>query len=544
VEGMFGMAFPLRVVVAALVSLLASCSLHHVSDIERDVEVIITAVGEDLSPVDDVVGRAGGVVTHRLHLVDSIAARVPERALDWLADQPGIAYVSPNRPVRVQADPGVGVGPRSVHRQVVGADHLAVDGLTGRGVTVALVDTGVSPVADLDGRIRPVDDPLTGVSKPCVDFSGEGHCDDSYGHGTFMAGIIAGDGTASGGTWRGVAPGAEILSLKVAGADGSSDVAKVLAAIQWAVSFKDHHDIGVLNLSLGTDSTQSWDVDPFNYAVERAWHAGIVVTVAASNRGPGPGTISKPADDPWIITVGAVDDRGTPGLADDLLPDFTSRGPTAAGIPKPDVVAPGARIVSLRSPGSTIDTDFPSSLHHAYRSGSGTSMATAIVSGGVALLLEAAPARSPDQIKHALRSTAVPVAGGDPLAVGAGMVDLPAAVSHPAGTPELPEQRSSGLGSLDLARGSVTVTYAQEVSLLGALLTTNTILWDPIGFLTGDWRASTWPLTTWAGQEWPTTHWYGNNWHGNNWHGQWDDSDEQPIYGRPAAGAAWYGAWD
>src|SRR5207245_1877202 len=129
------------------------------------------------------------------------------------------------------------------------------------------------------------------------------------------------------------------------------------AAIQWVVSFKDRYGIKVLNLSLGTDSTQTYRTDPLNYAVERAWDSGIVVVVSASNRGPGPATISKPGDDPLVITVGAVDDRGTPGLGDDELPNFSSHGPTAAdGLAKPDLVAPGGHIVSLRAPGSAIDT--------------------------------------------------------------------------------------------------------------------------------------------------------------------------------------------
>ena len=216
-------------------------------------------------------------------------------------------------PVHVQAAEAAQVSPiRSVYRETTGATTLAGEGITGTGVTVALVDTGVADVTDLAGRVLDVTDPLTGVIKRCVDFSGEGQCGDSYGHGTFLAGIIAGTGASSNGRWKGMAPGAKIISLKVAGRDGSSDVSKVLAAIQWAVSFRQQYGIRVLNLSLGTDSTQSWKVDPLNYAVERAWQAGIVVTVAASNRGPSPGTISKPGDDPWVLTVGAVDDRGTP----------------------------------------------------------------------------------------------------------------------------------------------------------------------------------------------------------------------------------------
>jgi serine protease AprX len=184
--------------------------------------------------------------------------------------------------------------------------------------------------------------------------------------------------------------------VKIAGADGAADVSNVLAAIQWVVSFKDKYDIRVLNLSLGTDSAQSYTTDPLNYAVERAWAAGITVVVSAGNNGPDPRTISKPADDPWVITAGATDDRGTAGVGDDTLPAFSGRGPTAAnGLFKPDVVAPSAHMVSLRAPGSTIDTKFPNYVDGSYRQGSGTSMAAGVVSGAVALMLQANPSLPP-----------------------------------------------------------------------------------------------------------------------------------------------------
>ena len=188
---------------------------------------------------------------------------------------------------------------------MIRADDAWKRGVTGRGVTVAVLDTGVAPnLVDLSGRLVQVKDDLTGQTTPCKNLSGELDCNDRYGHGTFIAGLVAGNGASSGGRWKGVAPEARILSVKAAGADGSADVSNILAAIQWVVSFKERYNIGVLNLSLGTDSTQDWRVDPFNYAVERAWAAGMTVVVAASNKGPAPKTITKPADDPWVITVG------------------------------------------------------------------------------------------------------------------------------------------------------------------------------------------------------------------------------------------------
>src|SRR5947207_2338997 len=156
-------------------------------------------------------------------------------------------------------------------------------------------------------------------------------------------------------------PRAKIVSIKMAGASGSSDVSTIIAAIQWVVANRSTYGIRVLNLSLGTDSTQSYTIDPLDFAVEKAWQTGIVVNVAASNRGPAAGTVSKPADDPFVITVGAIDDNGTNGTNDDILPNFTGRGPTAAdGLAKPDLVAPGAQLVSLAAPGAPITPPFPS----------------------------------------------------------------------------------------------------------------------------------------------------------------------------------------
>ena len=502
------------------------------------------------------VRRLGGTVTRRLDIVDGVAATVPRSVLAALEDEEGVYAVSPNRPVHVQAKAGPVEAIRSAYRDSTGASALAADGISGKGVTVALVDTGVAKVTDVTGRVLNVTDPVTGVTDRCVDFSGEGQCGDSYGHGTFMAGIIAGSGASSGGRWKGMAPAAKLVSLKVAGRDGSSDVSKVLAAIQWVVSFRQQYGIRVLNLSLGTDSTQSWTVDPLNYAVERAWQAGIVVTVAASNRGPSPRTISKPGDDPWVLTVGAVDDRGTAPIEDDRLPDFSSRGPTAAGIAKPDVVAPGAHLVSLRAPGSAIDGLFPSYVDGSYRRGSGTSMAAAVVSGGVALLLERNPGWTPGQVKEALRTTARPAASGDPSAVGAGEVRVNDAASAAGGVPVIPASRSNGLGSLDASRGSVRVQTDDPLGIvLNGLLTAQLLTWDSVGFTTGNWDATTWPLSVWALRHWYATKWYGDDWQGdtfqgNNWHGDWEGSTwngqrmNSDTYGKPYKGAAWYGLWE
>jgi serine protease AprX len=403
----------------------------------------------------------------------------------------------------------------------------------------------------------PVVDSNTGRTTPCENLSGESDCTDTYGHGTFVAGIIAGNGAASGGTWAGVAPQANILSVKVAGRDGATDVSNVLAAIQWVVSFKSKYNIRVLNLSLATDSTQSYSSDPFDYAVERAWDAGIVVVVSAGNRGPTSGTISKPGDDPLVVTVGAVDDNGTPGVGDDALPNFTSRGPTAAdGLAKPDVVAPGTHIVSLRSVGSTIDTTYPTYIDGAYHRGSGTSFSAAAVSGVVALMLARTPALTPDQVKYALTATARSLSGSsDPMAVGAGEVDASAAaLAPPVGQANVGVIRSNGTGLISASRGHVEVQADDpQTTLVDGALTAQLIAWNPCGYTVGwnglNWYFSTWYVTpffavTWSSADWPGHNWGGHNWGGGAWEGaSWDGTYLDRSYGSPIEGSVWFGAW-
>jgi serine protease AprX len=418
----------------------------------------------------------------------------------------------------------------------------------------------VATNGDLAGRVVPVADPQVpdGPAVECVNFSGERSCDDTFGHGTFLAGIITGNGSASGGSYAGVAPGAQIVSVKVGGADGSADVSKVLAAIQWVVSFADLYDIRVLNLSMGTDSTVSPHIDPLNLAVQRAWVQGITVVVSAGNfgrpaAGASHGTVTKPGDDPFVITVGAIDDEETTTHRDDRLPGFSSWGPTAHGNAKPDIVAPGARLVSLRAPGSTVD-GLPGIVDGTYRRGSGTSMSAAVVSGLAAQLLHAHPGWRPDDVKEALLATARPVASDNRHAVGAGLVDGPAALQATITPTQRTATLSSGLGSLLDSSGSNLVTLAGCTSLLtlcGVLAeeTSQGNNWQGIDYAENQWSPQTWYSSQWvtglSGNNWQTSTWAtGNNWQGNNWQGStWYGEADQRSYGTTTQGSASYGAW-
>ena len=500
------------------------------------------------------VRDAGGSVTKDLTIIDGLAATLPAGAIDSLARSTAVRTITLDRALSLM-DASTPPSPPSVYRDLVGTGAAWGAGYTGDGIGIAVIDTGVADVPGLKNSLVPITDTVTGVTDDCINFSGESGCDDGYGHGTFVAGIAAGDGKGSGGNWAGIAPDADIISVKLAGADGAADVSTLLAALQWIVSHADDYNIRVINLSLGTDSPQPYLIDPLNFAVERAWNAGIVVVVAASNRGPGPATITKPADDPWVITVGAIDDRGTMDTSDDLVPDFSARGPSLSdNIAKPDLVAPGAHMVSLRAPGSAIDTNFPTVIDNHYRQGSGTSFATPAVAGAVALLLEKDPSLTPDEVKYALMASATPTpASSNPFEVGVGMLDVEGLVlATPAGEANQGLLQSDGSGSLHASRGTLLVTADDAVStLINGLYTQQLTLWDQVDYTTTEWTGASWHGASWHGASWHGASWHGASWHGASWHGaswhgaSWHEADgSQPSYGTGYLGSAIYGAWE
>jgi serine protease AprX len=416
------------------------------------------------------------------------------------------------------------------------------------GPTVALLDTGVAQVPDLGNRVL-----------VRVDLTPDHDGLDHFGHGTHLAGIIAGDGSESAGQWVGANPKALLVSVKVARADGSTDVSVVLAGLQWIIQNKDLYGIRVLNLSFGTDSTQPYAIDPLDYAVERAWRAGILVVVAAGNRGSSRGSINKPGDDPFVLTVGAANTNSTPDPSDDSVAPFSSRGPTQDGFSKPDIVAPGVSIVSNRDDGSTLDQAHPNArVGDYYFKGTGTSQATAVVSGIASLLFKVNPRLTPDEAKAILVATANPLA--DPSGSGAGEVDANGAyqeAQHPVLHPAPANQGlapSTGSGSLEASRGSLHV-YADlpgdglgandadgqldlvtgEIDVLGqpwsatgwsstawsatawASLTSVSPVWSSTGWAATGWSGTSWAATAWSATGWSTTSWSTTGWSTTAW---------------------------
>ncbi|MEM9035566.1 MAG: S8 family serine peptidase [Actinomycetota bacterium] len=277
--------------------------------------------------------------------------------------------------------------------ELIGAESLRADGLSGAGIDVALIDTGVEPVEGLDGDGKLYIGPDLSFESGLPEFYGR----DTYGHGTAMASIIAGENGPNG--FEGVAPGSRLVSLKVADNTGAVDVTQVIAAIDWVIEYGQEGDLNirVINLSYATDSDQPYQIDPLAHAVERAWKAGIVVVVSAGNYGDDSGVLGNPASSPYVIAVAAADDSGAA--------PFSNSGSKER---KPDLLAPGSRILGLAAPQSRLAQEHPDALiDGVFFRGSGTSQATAIISGAAALLLEQRPELTPDQVKALLLMGAV-----------------------------------------------------------------------------------------------------------------------------------------
>ncbi len=368
----------------------------------------------------DLVGmKSRGAEMHtRVHSIPAVVMHIPASMLAELEKNPRVAYVTPDRAVSMTST----ASRNEEFATAVEADLAAAQyGLDGTGVGVAVIDSGIAAHPDLNdanGNSRVV------YSQSFV--AGDSTTGDKYGHGTHVSGLIGGTGASSGagngysGTYAGMAPNVNLINLRVLDQNGSATDSEVIAAIDQAITLQSKYNIRVLNLSLGRPVFESYTLDPVCQAVEAAWRAGIVVVVAAGNDGRdkslgtnGFATIGAPANDPAVITVGSMRTMLTSTRVDDAIASYSSKGPTLLDhIVKPDLVAPGNRLVSLRASGSTLDTEYPqfevnpTSGRGLYYQMSGTSMATPVVSGTVALMLQQNPTLTPDQVKARLMKTA------------------------------------------------------------------------------------------------------------------------------------------
>ncbi|WP_156291662.1 S8 family peptidase [Oceanobacillus salinisoli] len=303
----------------------------------------------------------------------------------------------------------------------VRADQLKQSGLTGKDVTIAIIDTGIHPHQDLENRIVAFQDFINNRNTPY----------DDNGHGTHCAGDAAGNGSLSNGAYQGPAPEANVVGVKVLDNIGAGSLSTVIAGIEWCIQNQSTLGIDVLSLSLGSTAVESAENDPVVRAVEAAWDRGMTVCVAAGNSGPSQGTIASPGISPKVVTVGAANEQNTLNRTDDTVASFSSRGPTIDGITKPDLITPGENIISLRAPNSYLDrTNKYARVGSNYFSLSGTSMSTPICAGVVAQLLERNPNLTPNEIKERLINACEDI-GNSPNAQGHGYLDASLLISRP-----------------------------------------------------------------------------------------------------------------
>jgi serine protease AprX len=416
--------------------------------------------------------------------------------------------------------------------------------ITGQGVTVALLDTGIdTTVAGLDAPGKVVKGPDLSFEANSTDLRGK----DTFGHGTHLAGIIAARDPvavnaatgqplpADSGVQLGIAPDARLLSVKLATTDGSTDASQVIAGLDWVVQHRNDNGmrVRVINLSYGTFSVQPYQIDPLAAAAENAWKHGIVVVVSGGNQGTAADRLTDPAIDPYVIAVGASDPHAkVSGWKNRTVATFSSRGSSTRHV---DLAAPGASIAGLRARGSYVDVNHPEGLVSGDTTGrlfrgSGTSQAAAVTTGAVALLLQAYPDITPDQVKAALVGGAVKMSGSD-LERGAGQLDVAGAEKaagklirkSTAAAQNFPA--ASGSGSLEAARGGDNLVDAETgVELRGEVDVQNR-----------PWNGSTWWAdastgTAWSGGNWNGARWSGGSWSAGGWtNASWD-------------GARWSGA--
>ncbi|MCL6550861.1 MAG: S8 family serine peptidase [Acidothermus cellulolyticus] len=477
---------------------------------------IVRATPGHLDEARAAIGSVGGRVGVDLSIINGVQAVLTASEARSLASHPGILSVTPDFGAKLQGssyDPNTDAGGPVGLSSIVGYNAYWNAGFSGQGIGVALIDSGVVPVPALSAPGKIIYGP---------DFTPTGYFTevrglDTFGHGTFMAGLIAGRDPgatapywANSGYYLGVAPDANIISVKVADASGATMASAVIAAIQWVVAHRNDPglNIKVLNLSLGVRDGLPYQQDPLDAAVEAAWKAGITVVAAAGNDGQV--GMTAPANDPYVIAVGAIDTNSTLSVSDDTVASFSNIGD---GTRNPDFVAPGTHIVGLRDPGSAIDQEYgngPGSINASLMRGSGTSEAAAITSGAVALLLSQRPNLTPDQVKATLvihSSWNLPQ-----QQAGAGALNMAWVLN--AAT----EYRTQNWPSATVSNAASPTTSAGW-SLTPSRSTWTGSTWTSVDFTRSTWTGSTWTGSTWTRSTWTGCTWTGSTWTGSTWTG-------------------------
>ncbi len=519
----------------------------------QNVPVILQTSGQ--TSADEAVTNNGGVVKQDIDFISAIQADVPPSSLRALSRADGVEYISLDAPVIALNDNAL-IDEHKVlseFPQAVKAPDVWGKGFYGDGVGVAVLDTGVSSANNPDFT------GYSGANRIIASVAIDGAAtttNDGYGHGTHIAGIVAGDGDLSNGKYPGIAPGANIINVKISDDLGNSSMGDLLAGLQWVYQNKNAYNIRVVNLSLHSATAESYKTSPIDAAVEFLWTNGIFVVVASGNSGSVADAVSyPPANDPFVMTAGAIDDKGTDSTGDDVPASFSSFGITQDGIKKPELLTPGVNIVS--------DTDSASILYAQglltgkvvspgpYLKLSGTSMAAGVMSGVAALVIQKHPNWTPGQLKCSLITKSRKLSGANsgfsvPRAgdtfnlskpscdsdtglapsyglMGAPVVPLIGAVAYILDQPD-PFAAAASIG-IDPAAANFVTTTPDDPTVALSLDTVDwsAIKWEAIAWENVNWQLIDWDSIKWASIKWDVIKWASVNWDVIKWSSiKWD----------------------
>jgi len=448
--------------------------------------------------LEGLVEKLGGVVTLDLSIINAFAAEVPANAVTTLAAAAGVRWLSLDAPMVKSGGPDGTINTANlvnVYNRAIGADRVWAQGYQGSGIGVAVVDSGVDEFSpDLGSRVvgsvwvntrqRTF---MGGVWTDVMILNGR---TDGYGHGTHVAGVIGGNGASANGSHIGVAPKVNLIDVQVSDAAGQTSASNVIFALQWLLNNRNAYNVRVVNLSLNSAVAESYLTSPIGAACEILWFNGITVVASAGNNGTA--TLYPPANDPFVITVGATDDKGTATIADDTVANFSAYGTTSDGFAKPDLVAPGRHIISVLAANSQFKATRPGNIVGTkYFRMSGTSTAAPMVSGAIALLLQDEPNLTPDQVKYRLTATANKNwAGYSNTKAGAGYLDIYAALN---GTTT--QSANTGINASQLLwTGLAPVAW-------------NSVSWNSVSWNSVSWNSVSWNSVSWNSVSWNSDYW-------------------------------------
>ena len=477
-------------------SLLAEAEQHPNAKLRVIVESRNTAAAAESAVASTGGLRDGGAIRRRLGIVKGISITLRAKWIARLATIPGLA-VTPDVQVRQTGFSSTQLWPYGSGNAFL---WRPIDTWRPASLpTIAVIDSGIDETnPGLAGRV---------VASVDLASSTPNSPGDGRGHGTFVAGIAA--GAAPG--YSGAAPGAKLVSVDVLDDNGMAWTSDVIAAADWVLQHKDDYGIRVANFSLTASTPSSFTVDPLDKAVERLWFAGVVVVAAAGNDGQGAADVVKyaPANDPFVITVGAADLRGTASPADDLAAPWSAYGYTFDGFRKPELGAPGRYLIGPVPPTAALTTERPENVvAPGYMQLSGTSFAAPVVSGAAAHILALHPGYTPDQVKGALMVTARPVASTD-WSLGVGEVNAVRAATFPDPPNPNAALRPFVAGSGFDVDGWLAAVQA-DASWNGA--SWNAASWNSAAWDSASWNAASWNAASWNSAAWDSASWNSASW--------------------------------